>query len=390
MSASDARRRSRGFSMVELLVVLVFMSILLAGMVRIFAGTTSGMYAGIETTAVQRNARWGLNLLQNQVLEAGLLIPIQTQPAGLQASPTCQPPVLVQATGYTPPGATAPVDEIQLFMDLPLDLQGTATAALTVGGTALPANIPSGGGQIQAGDMVFIQDPAAEFPLVASVTGSGSTVTLNLLASETAGLDPVTGTPLNSLSPGGGFRSPHNSGVPFTVIRPRQVVRFTVVPRLLDPTSAVPVPCLVRQVAPLTPSAIYSPALNTVQAGEQVLLENVTGFAADLSIDGGQTWIRQADPANRTSWTAISSALNNAIQASPSPFITTSGGVYNLGCSMWTVYTPLLFRITLTTRSINQRQEFNTAQNAAAPTAAYRYRTETLLLCPRNCGTGPT
>jgi hypothetical protein len=42
----------------------------------------------------------------------------------------------------------------------------------------------------------------------------------------------------------------------------------------------------------------------------------------------------------------------------------------------------------LTTRSETQRTEFSTTSTAAAPTLAYRFRQETLMLSPRNFGVG--
>jgi prepilin-type N-terminal cleavage/methylation domain-containing protein len=373
----------RGFSLVELMVAVAFMGILMGGMARIFASSTSSFLAGMETLTVQRNARWGLAQLQNDFLQAGFQFPQTPTPAWLLPGATSQPPLLMQATAYTPDGGTGPVDEFQMVVDLPTAIQGTAINAITKGDTQFDALIPSGADGIQNGDLVFIKDGAAEFPIVTNVATSGSTTTISLPADETAALDPNTGAPINSMIAGGGFQRGHLAGMPFMIIHPSQVVRYTVVPRALDPQDATrTVPCLVRQTKVVDPSQIWAPAVNVAPAGEQILLENVVGFAVDWSIDGGQTWLR-ADKGAGNSWTTIYPKLQSLIKANLSPFVQKAQNV-----TMWTVYTPLLIRLDLTTRSVVQRAEFNPAYNAASPQAAYRTRKETILLAPRNCGLG--
>lgn len=391
MSVSESCRNPRrviGFSLVEMMVALAFIAILMAGMFQVFASSTSAFMAVNETMAVQRNARWGLNLLQDDVLEAGFLFPIRPAPGGLLAGSTFQPPLLMQATDYTPDGAAGPVDELQIVMDFPLDIQGQASAPISVGVSQFSASIPTGAGAIQTGDLVFIQDAGAEFPTVSAPPDSGTAVTITLKSTESAAIDPATGTPYNALSPAGGFKNPHPVGMPFTIIRPSQVVRFTVVPRSLDPSDAtIKVPCLVRQSRTLVPGEIWAPDENTPppNANEQVLLENVIGFAVDWSIDGGRTWLRAT--AGNT-WNSISTALDPLLKNNLSPFIKQSGGVFNPALPMWTLFTPILIRIDLTTRSTMQRTEFSATNSATNPSVAYRIRRETLMLSPRNCGVG--
>ncbi|WP_243288796.1 PilW family protein [Geothrix terrae] len=392
MSASESSpnvRRSRGFSLIEMLVAVAFLSILMAGMFKVFASSTSAFMAGMETMGVQRNTRWGLNLLQDEILEAGFLFPVRSAPGGLMAGESFQPPLLMQATDYIPTGAPAnvPVDELQMVMDVPLDVQGQSSDTIAFGASQFPATIPTGAGVIQAGDMLFIQDAGAEFPTISAKPGSGTNVTIHLQASESAGIDPNTGTPLNTMSPTGGFKFQHAKGMPFSVIRPTQIIRFTVVPRALDPADPnTMVPCLVRQSKPLVPGEIWAPNKNVPTADEQILLENVTGFAVDWSIDGGKTWLRASGAGNE--WKDIRGALDAAIKGSPSHFIKQSGGVDNPTLPMWTLYTPILIRIDLTTRSVMRRTEFSADSTAANPKVDYRTRRETILLSPRNCGIG--
>lgn len=379
------RTPANGFSLVEMMVALVFISILMAGMFNVFASTTSAFVTQTETMAVQRKARWGLSLLQDEVLEVGYLMPVRV-PGGLLAGATVQPPLMMQRTGYTPPGGTTPVDEFQMVYDIPLDVQGTATGAVAIGNTAMAVHIPSGSASIQAGDMIFVQDSAWELLTVKSTAGTGTEITINIEGDPTKLLDPSYGTPLNPMVHAS-FEKAHLVGAPITVIRPLQIVRYAVVPRPLDPSDpANLVPCLVRQSQALVGNAgsIWAPALNTPAANEQVLLENVVGFAMDWSLDGGKTWLRAGGAGN--TWASISTALDTALKASTSPLVQQAGGAFNPSNPMWMNFAPLLIRIDLTTRSEIQRSEFNAA--AATPTLAYRTRTETMFLSPRNFALG--
>ena len=379
------RTQAHGFSLVEMMVALVFISILMAGMFNVFASTTSAFVTQTESMAVQRKARWGLSLLQDEVLEVGYLMPVRV-PDGLLAGATVQPPLLMQQTAYTPPGGSTPVDEFQMVYDIPLDVQGTATAAVAIGNTAMALHVPSGSGSIQAGDMLFVQDSAWELLTVKSAPGTGTEITVNIEGDPTKLLDPKYGTPLNPMVHAS-FEKIHLVGAPITVIRPLQIVRYAVVPRLLDPSnSANLTPCLVRQTQALAGNAgsIWAPALTTKADNEQVLLENVVGFTMDWSLDGGKTWLRAGGAGN--TWASISAALDTKLKASTSPLVQQAGGAFNPSNPMWMNFAPLLIRIDLTTRSEIQRSEFSAA--SATPTLAYRTRTETMFLSPRNFALG--
>ena len=378
-SSPSPTQRMRGFSLVEMMVALVFVSILMIGMFRVFAASTSSFMTMNETLGIQRNARWGLQLLQDEVLEAGYMLPVRNNPGGMlpfDPNSANQPPILFRSTGYTPPGATAAVDELQIVMDVPLPIQGTAAAAIAKAAGAFRANIPAGAGGIEAGDLIFAQDAQYELLQVAAAPGTGtSNVNITVVSTEAAMVDPDTGFPIGSGSIG--FSNPHVAGMPFSVIRPSQVVRYTVAPRKLDPADPNrDVPCLIRQTRAINPTSI----MPDTQAGEQVLLENVIGFRIDCSIDGGRTWLR---PAGGNDWAAIGGAILGALQASGSPFIQQA-----LANPMWTLYTPVLLRMDLQMRTEQARTEYNPNYDPANPQSAFRTRRETLMLSPRNFGIG--
>jgi len=371
---------------VELLVALVFTAILMAGMFKVFQASTSTFASLSETLAIQRSARWGLNLLQEEVLQTGFLLPPYMTPSLNPTSPSAQPPLLMQKTDYIPPDETVPVDELQMVIDMPLNVGGALTKATTLGDTALSVSIPSGAPEIRDGDVLMMMDSNWE---VFTVTGA----TTDTVAISTA----TTATPLqdaygNQVQP---FRHPsvglpHRATAEFTFFRPMTVVRYTVVPRKLDPSDpAGVVPCLVRQRRPLNvdPSVIWAPDKNTVQADEQILLEGVTGFRVDWSLDGGKTWLRAGGSGD--DWASVRSAVNTALTSSPSPVVKQSLGVTNLQDPFWPRYVPVLIRLDVSTRTRIKRTEYNPVLDPNNPQATYRTRTETLLLSPRNLGLGP-
>ena len=174
MSASNPapNLRRRGFSLVELMVALVFISFLMAGMLKVFQASTSTFASLSETLAIQRNARWGLNLLQEEVLQAGFLLPPYLTPNLNPTSTAAQPPLLMQATTYIPPDETVPVDELQMVVDMPLNVSGTFTSDPVLAGTDLNVSIPSGASEVKEGDVMMVLDSNWELFTVESVSSS--------------------------------------------------------------------------------------------------------------------------------------------------------------------------------------------------------------------------
>ena len=390
--------RSRGFSLVELLVSLVFISILMAGMFSVFASSTSSFVSQSEGMAVQRKARWGLNLLQDEILEAGHLVFKRVVGDIDPTSATGQPPLLIRTTTeYTLPSATSSPDEIQIVMDLPLGVQGTLTATHNVGDNTLKVSVPYGGAAIEAGDLVFLQDSNWEILQVKTTPTPGGATSFDIvIEGDQSALVDKYGNQVNSVIHAL-IQKMHLKHCPFTVFRPLQVIRYAILPRALDPSSNATVPCLVRQTRSLTGNAsvFWAPAPTTPVAGEQVLLENVTGLYINLSLDGGKTWLRPAagaiagvPPWKSQSWSDIRSLLNTALGSSTSPLTKQAQGGLNVQDPFWMNYAPVLIRIDLETRSAIQRTEFNTASTATAPAAAFRTRRETLMLSPKNFALG--
>ncbi len=391
MSGSDLppRAAGRGFSLVEMAVAMVFIGILMAGMVGLFAGSTSAMVSGMETLNVQRKSRQGLVQLQEEILAAGHLYYKRVVSEIDPTSPAAQPPMLMQTTGYVPPGGTAAVDELQIVLDLPLNARGTLASACTPGESALQVNMSYGGNIIQAGDILFVQDSNWEvFQVGAAPDPGGATgFSVNIVASQESLVDAY-GNDTNPLVHAQ-VQKPHLAGAQISVFRPLQVVRFTVVPRNLNPADPeAVVPCLVRQSQPLAGNAgvIFAPGTAAVvaPAQEQILLENVVGFTVDWSLDAGRNWLRAGGAGD--SWTTIRTALNQALAASASPLTRLALGGTSLADPFWMNYAPVLIQLNISTRSEIQRTEF--ARAGSATPVAYRTRRETIMLSPRNFGLG--
>ncbi|WP_257312395.1 hypothetical protein [Geothrix fuzhouensis] len=357
-------------------------------MLKIFQASTSTFASLSETLAIQRNARWGLNLLQEEVLQAGFLLPPYQTPGLNPTSASAQPPLLMQKTGYTPPDETVPVDELQMVVDMPLNVEGTLTKDPTKGDITLSVKIPSGASDVRDGDLLMVQDSNWEVFLVQDAS------------SDTVNIKPITATPTqdaygNQTQPfaHSSVQFAHRATAEFAFYRPMSVVRYTVVPRKLDPSDPTAVvPCLVRQRRPLSvsPNTIWAPDMNTPQttlpADEQILLEGVTGFRVDWSFDAGKTWIRASGSGD--DWANIRGVVNTLLTTSSSSVVNLSQGVTNLQDPYWPRYTPILIRLDISTRTRLKRTEYNANLDPNNPKAEFRTRTETLLLSPRNFGLG--
>ena len=420
MCASDLTSPSRpgharGFSLIELLVALVFTAILTTGMLRIFASSVNGFYTQQETLGMQRNSRFVLGQIQEDFLQAGYLFP----PRNLRGefalgSAVNQPPLLIQQTAYTPiwqdangtSAALNPVDEIQFVQDINLDVDGTLSAAANPNDAVATVNIPSGiatlnnflTGTSNSLSMIMLdsQEKSVDMLKVKSIAGAGPyTVTLDYSAGATV---DKFGHPVNGGFFTGTFANNHAVNAPCSFIAPLQVIRYTVVPRALDPANpATKVPCLVRQTAPLDKLTVFSPGATTIPPApdtEQILAEGVTGFKVDISLDGGQTWLRYKPDgtlqANADSWTNFYGVLDNAVKnralSAGSPLLANlQYGLNSPIDPLWLNYQPVTLRLDIQTSSRVARADYRTTSTGAP---AFRTRTVTMLVSPRNYALG--
>ena len=418
MCASDRLRKAQlaGFSLVELLVSLVFISILMIGMLRVFSSSLSSFVSITESTNIQRSSRWGLQRMQDDLFQLGYLMPprvvtdlignpdhdalaIGTAPAQLTYLDSNKNPITVP---------TFP-DILDMVMDVPLEARGTLASSPGVGGNQVVVTVPFGASDIKTGDIAFITDSAWEVFKISDpkVGVDGVTVTLTI-ANVLTVLDAYGNDQGNVISPTVG--KTHFKTAPVEFIRPLQVVRYSLQPMNLDPANDdAQVPCLVRQV-----KALADPAFTTTVPKPEIIVEGVTGFALDLSLTGGNTWIRKDakhtafdSGSSGTPFTWIGQIKDDTQKVFTSlggsnPFIKTLSD-YTTGLSstvdpFWFNYVPVLIKIDLETRTRIRRTEYidplkGGLDDPANPTFkddedGYRTRRHTLLVSPRNFSLG--
>jgi len=372
------RPLQHGFSLIEMLVAVMFVGILTAGMLRIYSANLASFQRVNDTIASQRRGRWALASLQDDVSSIGYFafVPFN-QPTGYSvASGTQEPfmilpsptPVLVTGPNPNNPGGaliTAPLapnpDELQFVGDLPLPIQATLASPPTA--SALTINPTSGSmADVQPNDVVAILD--ANFEQVKVGTISGTTLSVLPSSMEVYGSTQVAGLALTSAP------SYHPGGTPVAIFRPNVVTRYSIQARAWDPSNpAITVPCLVRQ------QTVYPTGgnlINWANVQTDVIAENIEGFTVDVSFDGGATWLRQGS----ANWDAIvakmvtkapgGKALNPRDPANP----------------LWFRNFPCLIRMDVVSRSAAPRSE----NSDVAGVAAYIRRTQTLMVTPRNFG----
>lgn len=386
------RRGGRGFSLVELLVALVFTAVLMAGMASVFRSSVQTYTAVNETMGAQRTNRWALDQISDDISQLGFVFPDRPLPnfvlTGAESLFSITPGGAVAGVARvsdTNPAATQAetviADSLQYFTDVPLAVSGLWSADTTgndtnPGGT--PTSAPASAAitftlgassDLKAGDVMVILDSGEngnwEHPVIA---GAANPV---VFETDMAKIAKYTSA---MISPG--IALEHKAGVPVYFVRPAQLVRYAVLAVALDPAnSAVRLPCLVRQQTDY-------PAAGTVawaNVPTQIIAENVEGFRVDLSFDGGTTWARTTGAP--TDWAGIQANANTQLDTAGLPNLKTITDPANPD---WFRGINSLIRIDITTRAPIRREEYS----ATAGARAYRTRTQTLMISPRNFGYG--
>ena len=397
-------RPTRGFSLVEMLVAVVFISILMAGMLRIYGSAMNAFATTTDAMAANRTKRWAIVSMEDDFQSAGYFYyaPFRTLPGYVSVDVVSGQNALMilpnQSATYGTLDAAANTslsekvwfDEVQFLQDQPLQvraqLSGTTTAS-----NVLPLTVTSGSlSDVQVGDYVFVLDELYELCRVSSV--GTSTVTLD--TSATAMQDPIDGSGTGATA---GLKAlTHYAGANVVFVRPLQVIRYAVLPLAMDPANAFSmVPCLVRDQTtyPGTGTRITWPAANATAIGftRTIIAENVCGspvtgtaptqpnqygFRVDISLDNGTTWHRSG----AANWAAVAANLTTWLATNGTPPYTSVTDPAN---PIWFRNVPALFRLDVTTRTAFKRVDPN------APTSrVYTYRSQTLLCQPRNFSLG--
>ena len=394
-------KNNDGFSLVELLIALMFISFLMAGMLRIYGSAIQTFSATNETAKAQRDNRWAVENLSDDLETAGYFFYFGGRPnvSGISVSSGSQNPLMLfpdqtitnkfiadpTNPSATPVNETLTFDELQFLRDevLPISAQLTAQP---LSPSSISVSLSNGDlSLIRAGDFAVLMDAAPyQMIMINAAPGSGTSGTVSLSTASVQ--DQTTGATITS----GILSLFHQPGVDVSFVRPYQVVRYTLLPLNLDPSNSnATVPCLVRDETnyPASGALIAWPAatataaqLTAANVTRTIVAQNVTSLRFDMSLDQGATWTRG------NSWSTTQSNINAKLGslASTYPGIPYATTTTDPTSPLWYSKAPLLFRADVTTRTVLKRADFAATVN----TSAFRTRTQTVLIQPRNFGLG--
>ncbi len=371
------RHGSKGFSLVELLVAMAFISLLMVGMLQVYASSLKGFRQANETVTAQRNNRWALDQIQDDIQSAGYFFPPRPMPSVIN------PFVILpnNAAPVTTPPVPGPTDEVRYLADQPIAIRAQLSA-VPAANNSISVAVQSGNlTDLQVGDYVLLMDSAFESVVVSAVTTSSGGGIITLDTNSSVGQDPATGN-ATGVSPGLASLT-HQVGTDLTFIRPMQMVRYSIQGVATDPSnSTLLVPCLVRQQGNF-PSGSDGSTFNT-WAQTVVVAENVVGMTVDVSADGGASWARTGvGGAGTAGWGTITTNLNNRLATTPLVSVPPYSSISNAAYPLWYRFIPVALRLDLTT-STRQRLDQSSVTGIATSSNVYRLRKQTLMIPPRN------
>jgi len=375
-------RNERGFSLVELLVALVFTMMLMAGMAAVFRSSLSTFYSSGEKLSSERRNRMSLDLLSDDLNNAGMYLADLATPPSVTSE---NPPFRVipsDPSEWTDTGVTMGGDQLLFYTDEPLPFEGrldkgetavrTAAELVSEGAAAeakdytytIKCGESAYANQVKAGDIFILKD-AWEVGYVSSATVDGSSVKVVAGSDPNAGVTGRGGSGLPS-------KSSHLDETRVLFVRPGQMVRYRIERLKLDPLQPDGIPCLVRD------KGVYAGTAFTADAGSrQIITENVTGFRVLLSADSGKNWVG-GSAYDAKKWADIRKGLDDQLAASGRADYTSTQGSEH-----WFRSIPVLVRVDVTTRTATRRTEF---ASTSTPSLAYKELTQSLVMVPRHFG----
>lgn len=409
---ADARSfpRANGFSIVEMMVALVFTLVLMAGMASVFKASLSTFYTSGETLANARRNQMSVELLGDDLNTACMYVEDPDNGPG-SALTAANPPFYVlpnvAITGSpSPAGPSDPIsaDELYFVLEQAFPFQGTlqgvggnSAAEAVVAGVAPPPadntfNIDCHNSayakSLRKGNRLLFMDSTQAWSITNDPQPPNGNVVTVVVGSDTNSF--ITGSgPTQGPS---AIKHADQIGVMFYL--PLQMVRYRLEYLQLDPTNANGIPCLVRDQGTYSGTG-FAPDLTL----RQIITENVQGFKVYLSVNSGQSWaglglapanpIPPAGSGFSEGWdqgirTLLDTQLANGVgtvAASGRPGFTSTRPNSTMGQD-WFRYIPTLVRVDVTTRSAAQRTEYATTAN----TAAYKQLTQSLVFMPRHSG----
>ncbi len=412
--------RQAGFSLVEMLIALVFTGLLMAGLATVYRSSIQSFRSESEKLSSLRRNRIAADILRDDLDAAGQsLANISFHTANVNQDY----PLLAV---FPDNDASKPVDEqrdmLQFFYEEALPFEGRLYNP-SGGGAMLPNESVdqkmAAGTAIEltseASRQILINFRTKEFrdqfrdavnahagtssPISAVYKDNYRLLALAEAADEGSTACKVTITGQEDTDAGGGnlsmihglpsYRAKEgttdytgaNPGAPITLVRPRLLVRYLIEELKLDPSDATKVvPCLVRRVIP------YDSATDDMTAWEStVIAEDVVGFKVRISVDSGATWLEGEDGDTNaaaadqiSAWKALKGKIDTAIQA-----IEDTNRAKFLSNDSWFRYFPMLVRLDVTTRTAVAR---NLVQKGGAPAAEFTKSTRVFVAAPRYFG----
>jgi hypothetical protein len=168
-------KRTSGFSLLELMVALLFMGLLLSGMIRVYVAALKGWNRVNESLTAQRALRWAMDRVAEDLRMMGYLFPppeLRSLEVAASADPTLQSSFML--VPGRPGGGTE--DELSFVMDLPVPVQAVLERAIAGSGPegrtgpGAPAEVrvrPARKLRLQAGDLFLVAGDRFEFAQVA-------------------------------------------------------------------------------------------------------------------------------------------------------------------------------------------------------------------------------
>ena len=390
-------RNAKGFSLVELLVALLFTSFLMAGLAAVFKASLSTFYTSGENLSNVRRNRMSIDLLSEDINLAGMyLTDLAAPPMTLEGAPPFYilPNQLID-NANPDNGDPRTSDELYFYLDEPLPFEGTLKAA-PVEQTAAHMVLDALEGKesnpssnfytvdcskndyaelVKEGQVAIFKDFWEAVYVVGLTRPSETSVSFRAGAAPNAG---ITGSGPSGL-PSRASHIVNTTKVLF--VKPAQMVRYRIEMVELDPIAGA-IPCLVRdQGVYAWDGSGFKPAPGIMQ---QIITENVSGFKVYLSVNGGVEWagrgFEDAGGNFETGWnssTGIRGLIDKQLRESPHPIIPSTRGHEH-----WFRSVPTLVRVDVTTRTATKRTEFSESNQELA----HRELTQSLIFLPKHFG----
>jgi prepilin-type N-terminal cleavage/methylation domain-containing protein len=391
MAKQQRHLRSRGFSLVEMLIAVAFTGILMAGMAQVFKSSLGAFTTSGEILSAARRNRASIDMLNDDLNNAGMfLTDLSSPPLDVVASnPAFY--IVPNAAVTLDPGLTtsadgpATADQLLFYFDQPLPFEGTlgSTTGIKTGADLVLSGDSAADSAIQTytidcgnrdyanqvkDGMSFVFRDSWESRFITSATPSGTTVTVVTGAKAGAAVSGIGST-------GSPAKVKHIPGSGILFFMPAQMVRYSIKYKNLDPQlPATGIPCLVRHQMP------YSAAgFNEAAATETVITENVSGFKVYLSADAGENWAG----IGAANWAAIRGQIDTQLVSSGRQGFTSTKG-----SETWFREIPVLVRLDITTRTAVKRNDYYDPNHppAAGGIADFNTVTQSLVVVPRHFG----